>query len=75
MDEYRGHRRRVSIYQNGDRYRVDVIVKTGHGANETHFQVPAPPVEWSAATEREAQHYGVDLAKAWIDQKLGGPAL
>lgn len=68
MHDYKGHRVEVTTYQSGQAYGVEVIVKTGHGATETHVRLPPPPATWSAASEEDARDYGLAQAKAWIDR-------
>ncbi len=72
MEEYTGYRMKVTPFRSGDRYGVEVVVKIGHGDTEIHSQVPAPPADWSAENEQDARQYGEDMAKAWIDRRLGG---
>ena len=62
---HRGYRIRVRSFRTGARWRTEVVIATMK-VPDAELTLPLPPVHWSAATEEEANEYGLAMAKDWI---------
>jgi hypothetical protein len=62
---HRGYRIKVRSFRAGARWRTEVVIATMK-VPIAELTLPFPPVHWSAATEEEANHYGLAMAKDWI---------
>ena len=67
-DKYhKGYRVSVKSCLSGTRWRPDVrVIALRHGASGA-VTIGPPPSLWSAATEDEADRYGLQMARMWID--------
>ncbi len=61
----RGYRVKVSSFRSGSGWRTEVSICSLKDTASV-LTLPAPPLRWSAATEQEADLYGLDMAREWI---------
>jgi hypothetical protein len=68
MDDkyHKGYRVSVRSFPSGMRWRTEVIIRAIRDATASELMLPAPPIYWSAATETEADAYGLVMARDWI---------
>jgi len=68
MDDtyHKGYRVRVRSFHSGMRWRTEVMIRAMRDATASELTLPSPPIHWSAATETEADEYGLAMARDWI---------
>jgi hypothetical protein len=70
-DRYlRGYHVSVKSFLNGVRWRTEVRVRAVKDRAAAEVSISPPPVYWSAASEDEADRYGIEMARAWIARQL-----
>ena len=63
---HKGYRVKVRSFHSGVRWRTEVIISEVKDATASELTLPTPPINWSAATEAEADEYGLQMARDWI---------
>ncbi|HEV8437717.1 MAG TPA: hypothetical protein VGT40_06460 [Methylomirabilota bacterium] len=71
MDDtyHKGYCVSVRSFLDGARWRTEVRVRAVKHAPPSGTPIGPAPAHWSAATEEEADRYGVQMARTWIDQQ------
>ncbi len=64
---HKGYRVKVRSFRTGARWRTEVVIVTMKSP-AAELTLPSPPVSWSAATEEEANEYGLAMARDWISR-------
>jgi len=65
---HKGYRVKVKSFRSGSRWRTEVVIWAMKSATASELMLPSPPVNWSAATEEEANQYGFEMARDWISR-------
>ena len=66
---YEGRRIVARSFRSGLAWRTEVVVWSPDGrGGVTETMLDPPPSDWFAATEEEADQYGLAIGRAWIDR-------